>query len=79
MALDLFDDPPDQPDETVLLVLLDAAMPNMDGFTACTELGKCSNVPIVMLTAFNRPEDIARGFELGADDYVTKPFTFHSS
>lgn len=58
------------------LVLLDVMMPEMDGFTTCTELRKRSDVPVVMLTALNRPDDIIYGFGLGADDYVTKPFTF---
>jgi DNA-binding response OmpR family regulator len=58
------------------LVLLDVMMPGMDGFATCIELRKRSNVPIVMLTALNRPDDIVHGFNLGADDYITKPFTF---
>ncbi len=58
------------------LVLLDVLMPEMDGFTTCAELRKLSDVPIVMLTALNRPDDIVTGFNLGADDYITKPFTF---
>lgn len=58
------------------LVMLDVMMPEMDGFTACAELRKRTDVPIVMLTALNRPDDIVHGFGLGADDYITKPFTF---
>ena len=58
------------------LVLLDILMPNVDGFTVCSELRRESDVPIVMLTALNRPDDIVRGLELGADNYITKPFTF---
>ena len=58
------------------LVLLDVMMPEMDGFATCTELRKLSDMPIVMLTALNRPDDIVTGFNLGADDYITKPFTF---
>jgi len=58
------------------LVLLDILMPGIDGFTVCTELRRISDVPIVMLTALNRPDDIVRGLELGADNYITKPFTF---
>ncbi|MFO7634901.1 MAG: response regulator transcription factor [Caldilinea sp.] len=58
------------------LVLLDIMMPEMDGFTACTELRRRSDIPIVMLTALNRPDDIVHGFNMGADDYITKPFTF---
>lgn len=58
------------------LVLLDVMMPEMDGFTACIEMRKRTDVPIVLLTALNRPDDIVHGFSLGADDYITKPFTF---
>ena len=58
------------------LVLLDILMPGIDGFTVCSELRKLSDVPIIMLTALNRPDDIVRGLELGADNYITKPFTF---
>jgi DNA-binding response OmpR family regulator len=58
------------------LVLLDILMPGIDGFTVCSELRRTSGVPIVMLTALNRPDDIVRGLELGADNYITKPFTF---
>lgn len=58
------------------LVLLDIMMPELDGFATCTELRKRSDIPIVMLTALNRPDDIVHGFNLGADDYITKPFTF---
>lgn len=62
--------------ESFDLVLLDILMPGIDGFTVCTELRRISDVPIVMLTALNRPDDIVRGLELGADNYITKPFTF---
>lgn len=58
------------------LVVLDILMPRVDGFTVCAELRRQSNVPIIMLTALNRPDDIVRGLELGADNYITKPFTF---
>lgn len=58
------------------LVLLDILMPGIDGFDVCAELRKISAVPIVMLTALNRPDDIVMGLELGADTYITKPFTF---
>ncbi|MCC9074710.1 response regulator transcription factor [Litorilinea aerophila] len=58
------------------LVLLDVIMPDLDGFAVCKQLRKISAVPILMLTALNRPDDIVRGLELGADNYVTKPFTF---
>ena len=58
------------------LVLMDVMMPDMDGFEVCVELRKRSDVPVVMLTALNRPDDIVHGFNLGADDYISKPFTF---
>ncbi|MEX0785736.1 MAG: response regulator transcription factor [Dehalococcoidia bacterium] len=56
------------------LIVLDIMMPEMDGLAVCKELRKTSNVPIIMLTA--RGDDVDRivGLELGADDYVTKPF-----
>ncbi|MEM7127459.1 MAG: response regulator transcription factor [Chloroflexota bacterium] len=58
------------------LLLLDVLMPEMDGFVVCSEIRKRSDVPIIMLTALSRPDDIVRGLELGADNYITKPFTF---
>lgn len=58
------------------LVILDVMMPRLDGFSVCREIRKRSNVPIVMLTALSNPDDVVHGFELGADDYITKPFTF---
>ena len=56
------------------LIILDIMMPEMDGLSVCKELRKTSNVPIIILTA--RDDDVDRivGLELGADDYVTKPF-----
>ncbi len=56
------------------IVILDIMLPEMDGLTVCREIRKSSNVPIIFLTA--RSEDVDRivGLELGADDYVTKPF-----
>jgi DNA-binding response OmpR family regulator len=69
-ALDLFQT------EQFDLVLLDILMPKVDGFTVCSEIRRESDVPVVMLTALNRPDDIVRGLELGADNYITKPFTF---
>lgn len=57
------------------LVLLDIMMPNMDGFTVLERLRKFSNVPVVILTARSNSNDLVEGFELGADDYLTKPFS----
>jgi DNA-binding response OmpR family regulator len=59
-----------QPD----LIVLDVMMPEMDGFEVCRELRKTSNVPIIILTARTDDVDKVVGLELGADDYVTKPF-----
>ena len=56
------------------LVLLDIMMPQRDGFALCRNLRALSNVPIVMLTAKQEVEDVVHGLELGADDYITKPF-----
>jgi DNA-binding response OmpR family regulator len=56
------------------VVLLDVMMPGMDGFEVCRELRKRSDIPILMLTARNEDIDKIVGLELGADDYMTKPF-----
>jgi two-component system, OmpR family, response regulator RpaB len=58
------------------LVMLDVVMPDIDGFTLLSELRAFSDVPVIMLTAMNRQEDVVRGFELGADNYIAKPFNF---
>jgi DNA-binding response OmpR family regulator len=58
----------------VHLVVLDVMMPHRDGFTLCRDLRTISTVPIIMLTARQEVEDIVKGLELGADDYITKPF-----
>jgi DNA-binding response OmpR family regulator len=56
------------------LVLLDVGLPDMDGFKVLEEIRLFSDVPVVMLTARDDTIDKVRGLELGADDYVTKPF-----
>ena len=56
------------------LVLLDIMMPNMDGYQFITHLRRESNIPVIMITAKQQEADIIRGFDLGADDYITKPF-----
>jgi len=58
------------------LILLDVIMPNMDGFATCEKIRETSDVPIVILSAMSRPDDMVHGFNLGADDYIAKPFTF---
>lgn len=57
------------------LVLLDYTMPKLDGLEVCRRLRAVSTVPIIMLTVRNQEEDIVHAFALGADDYVTKPFS----
>lgn len=56
-------------------VLLDILMPELDGFSVCRVLRRDSNVPIIFLTALSDEDDTLRGYELGADDYVTKPYS----
>lgn len=56
------------------LILLDIMLPKLDGWQVCREIRKNSDVPIIMLTAKGEPFDKVLGLELGADDYVTKPF-----
>jgi DNA-binding response OmpR family regulator len=58
------------------LVLLDVMLPGMDGWEICARLREMSEVPIVMVTAKSNEADKLRGFRLGLDDYVTKPFSF---
>jgi two-component system KDP operon response regulator KdpE len=57
------------------LVLLDIMLPDMDGFEVCEEVRRFSDVPIIMLTARDAEVERVRGLEMGADDYVTKPFS----
>lgn len=56
------------------LILLDIMMPNMDGYQFITKLRSESSLPVIMITAKQQEADVVRGFELGADDYITKPF-----
>lgn len=60
--------------EEIHLILLDVMMPRMDGITAMARIRERSNVPIIMLTAKSEDTDKILGLEIGADDYVTKPF-----
>ena len=60
--------------EEIHLVLLDIMMPKMDGITATAKIREFSNVPIILLTAKSETEDKVLGLNVGADDYITKPF-----
>lgn len=57
------------------IVIMDIMMPELDGFSACREIRKVSNVPIIMLSARGEEYDKINGFEVGIDDYVVKPFS----
>ena len=59
----------------ISLLLLDVMMPIMDGFSVCREIRKSSDVPIIMITARGEDYDRIMGLEIGADDYVVKPFS----
>ena len=69
-ALDVLAEHPD-----CALVILDVMMPRLDGWTVLREIRKHSDVPVMMLTARSEEFDQLHGFEIGADDYVTKPFS----
>ena len=56
------------------LVLMDIMMPQMDGITAVSQIRRFSNIPIILLTAKSETEDMVLGLNVGADDYITKPF-----
>src|SRR5688572_20530268 len=55
-------------------VVLDVMLPGIDGFEVCSQIRSSSQVPILMMTARDSAQDVVRGLELGADDYVVKPF-----
>lgn len=57
------------------LVILDIMMPKLDGLSVCRNIREASNTPIILLTAKSQEEDKLLGYELGADDYMTKPFS----
>ncbi|HIQ05825.1 MAG TPA: response regulator transcription factor [Anaerolineae bacterium] len=61
----------DQPD----LMVLDVMLPKLDGFEVCRRVRESTTVPVILLTAKKEEEDVIQGLELGADDYVTKPFS----
>lgn len=69
-ALDIFFS-----DAKIDLVILDVMMPEMNGWEVCREIRQESKVPIIMLTAKNGENDELQGFELGADEYISKPFS----
>ncbi|MCD7955109.1 MAG: response regulator transcription factor [Lachnospiraceae bacterium] len=69
-AIDVFFDQKD-----IALVILDVMMPKMDGWQVCREIRAYSNVPIIMLTAKGDERDELLGFELGVDEYISKPFS----
>ena len=58
----------------ISLIIMDVMMPKMNGYDASEEIRKLSNVPILMLTAKSEEKDELRGFEIGVDEYITKPF-----
>lgn len=62
-------------EEKVDLIILDVMMPKMDGWKVCKEIRKISKVPIIMLTAKGEEHDELQGFQLGVDEYMTKPFS----
>jgi DNA-binding response OmpR family regulator len=61
----------DHPD----LLVCDVTMPGLNGFEVCHQIRQASSTPVILLTALNSEEQIVKGFSLGADDYVTKPFS----
>lgn len=69
-AVDLFYEEKD-----IALIILDVMMPKMDGWQVCREIRKHSKVPIIMLTARGDEQDELLGFELGVDEYISKPFS----
>lgn len=69
-AMDIFYE-----DKEIALVILDVMMPKMDGWEVCREIRKNSKVPIIMLTARGDERDELLGFELGVDEYISKPFS----
>lgn len=62
-------------EKNIDLIILDVMMPKMDGWSVCREIRKQSKVPIIMLTAKSDERDELLGFELGVDEYITKPFS----
>lgn len=69
-ALDIFYETPD-----LAMVILDVMMPRMDGWEVCREIRERSTMPVLMLTARSEERDELKGFELGVDEYISKPFS----
>lgn len=69
-ALEMFYEQPD-----IALIVLDVMMPGMDGWQVCREIRESSKVPIIMLTAKSDERDELKGFQLGVDEYIFKPFS----
>ncbi len=69
-AMDIFYE-----EKNIALVILDVMMPRMDGWQTCREIRKESKIPIIMLTARGDERDELQGFELGVDEYISKPFS----
>lgn len=69
-ALDVFYE-----NQDIALMILDVMMPRLDGWAVCREVRKNSNMPIMMLTARSEERDELKGFELGVDEYIAKPFS----
>ena len=69
-AVDIF-----MENKDIVLIILDVMMPKMDGWETCREIRRYSKVPIIMLTARGAEMDELRGFELGVDEYISKPFS----
>ena len=69
-AMDIFYE-----DKDIALIILDVMMPKMDGWQVCREVRETSKVPIIMLTARSEERDELQGFELGVDEYISKPFS----
>lgn len=67
----------DENRENYSLVILDVMMPDMDGFHVLQRIRKMSNVPVLMLTAKSDEDDKVSGLRMGADDYLTKPFSIN--
>ena len=62
-------------EKDIALIILDVMMPKMDGWQVCREIRAYSKVPIIMLTAKSDERDELQGFDLGVDEYITKPFS----